>query len=100
MNTFSFKNKALYAESVAVTDLMVEYGSPIYIYSRGQIESNWQQFDQAFGDHPHLICYAVKANSNLGVLNVLAKLGSAFLYSSKALLILTPNLFSFRPVAI
>ena len=78
MNTFSFKNKALYAESVAVTDLMVEYGSPIYIYSRAQIESNWQQFDQAFGDHPHLICYAVKANSNLGVLNVLAKLGSGF----------------------
>jgi len=78
LNTFSFKNKALYAESVAVTDLMVEYGSPIYIYSRGQIESNWQQFDQAFGDHPHLICYAVKANSNLGVLNVLAKLGSGF----------------------
>ncbi len=78
MNTFSFKNKALYAESVAVTDLMAEYGSPLYIYSRGQIESNWQQFDQAFGDHPHLICYAVKANSNLGVLNVLAKLGSGF----------------------
>ena len=78
MNTFSFKNKALYAESVAVTDLMVEYGSPLYIYSRGQIVSNWQKFDQAFGDHPHLICYAVKANSNLGVLNVLAKLGSGF----------------------
>ena len=78
MNTFSFKNQALYAESVAVTDLMVEYGSPLYIYSRGQIVSNWQQFDQAFGDHPHLICYAVKANSNLGVLNVLARLGSGF----------------------
>ena len=78
MNTFSFKNKALYAESVAVTDLMVEYGSPLYIYSRSQIASNWQQFNQAFGDHPHLICYAVKANSNLGVLNVLAKLGSGF----------------------
>ena len=78
MNTFSFNNKALYAESVAVTDLMVEYGSPLYIYSRAQIVSNWQQFDQAFGGHPHLICYAVKANSNLGVLNVLAKLGSGF----------------------
>jgi len=78
LNTFSFKNKALYAESVAVTDLMVEYGSPLYIYSRAQIVSNWQQFDQAFGGHPHLICYAVKANSNLGVLNVLAKLGSGF----------------------
>ena len=78
MNTFSFKNKALYAESVAVTDLMAEYGSPLYIYSHDQIVSNWQQFDQAFGDHPHQICYAVKANSNLGVLNVLAKLGSGF----------------------
>jgi len=78
LNTFSFNNKALYAESVAVTDLMVEYGSPLYIYSRSQIASNWQQFNQAFGDHPHLICYAVKANSNLGVLNVLAKLGSGF----------------------
>ena len=78
MNTFSFKNKALYAESVAVTDLMEQYGSPLYIYSRSQIASNWQQFNQAFGNHPHLICYAVKANSNLGVLNVLAKLGSGF----------------------
>jgi len=78
LNTFSFKNKALYAESVAVTDLMEQYGSPLYIYSRSQIASNWQQFNQAFGDHPHLICYAVKANSNLGVLNVLAKLGSGF----------------------
>jgi diaminopimelate decarboxylase len=78
LNTFSFQNKALHAESVAVIDLMVEYGSPLYIYSRSQIESNWQQFDQAFGGHPHLICYAVKANSNLAVLNVLAKLGSGF----------------------
>jgi len=78
LNTFSFKNKSLYAESVAVTDLMVEYGSPLYIYSHAQIVSNWKKFDQAFGDHPHLICYAVKANSNLGVLNVLAKLGSGF----------------------
>ena len=78
MNTFFYKNHSLYAESVAVTDLMVEYGSPLYIYSCGQIVSNWQQFNQAFGDHPHLICYAVKANSNLSVLNILAKLGSGF----------------------
>jgi len=78
LNTFSFNNKALYAESVAVTDLMVEYGSPLYIYSHAQIVSNWKKFDQAFGGHPHLICYAVKANSNLGVLNVLAKLDSGF----------------------
>jgi len=78
LNTFFYKNQSLYAESVAVTDLMAEYGSPLYIYSCGQIVSNWQQFDQAFGDHPHLICYAVKANSNLSVLNILATLGSGF----------------------
>ena len=57
---------------------MAAYGSPLYIYSRAEIEANWREFDQAFGDHPHLICYAVKANSNLAVLNVLAKMGSGF----------------------
>jgi diaminopimelate decarboxylase len=57
---------------------MKEYGSPLYIYSRAEIEANWIEFDQAFGGHPHLICYAVKANSNLSVLNVLAKMGSGF----------------------
>ena len=57
---------------------MVAYDSPLYIYSRAEIEANWLEFDQAFGDHPHLICYAVKANSNIAVLNVLAKMGSGF----------------------
>jgi len=78
LNTFSFQNNSLHAESVAVTELMAEYGSPLYIYSRSEIEARWHEFDRAFGDHPHLICYAVKANSNLAVLNVLAKLGSGF----------------------
>lgn len=68
----------MHAESVPVTDLMAAYGSPLYIYSRSEIETNWRQFDQAFGDHPHLICFAVKANSNLAVLNIMAKLGSGF----------------------
>lgn len=75
---FSYKNQILHAESVAITDLMAVYGSPLYVYSRMDIENNWREFDQAFGDHPHLVCYAVKANSNLAVLNVLAKLGSGF----------------------
>ena len=57
---------------------MAAYDSPLYIYSRAEIETNWLEFDQAFGDHPHLICYAVKANSNIAVLNVLAKMGSGF----------------------
>ena len=78
LNTFSFQQNALYAESIPVMDLMAQYGSPLYIYSRTEIEQNWQQFDEAFGEHPHLICYAVKANSNLAVLNTLANLGSGF----------------------
>ena len=78
LNTFSFQNNALYAESIPVMDLMAQYGSPLYVYSRTEIEQNWQQFDEAFGEHPHLICYAVKANSNLAVLNALANLGSGF----------------------
>jgi len=57
---------------------MDAYGSPLYVYSRTDIENNWREFDQAFGAHPHLVCYAVKANSNIAVLNVLAKLGSGF----------------------
>ena len=68
----------MHAESVPITDLMAAYDSPLYIYSRAEIEANWLEFDQAFGDHPHLICYAVKANSNIAVLNVLAKMGSGF----------------------
>jgi Diaminopimelate decarboxylase len=78
LNSFYFQNKLLHAESVSVSDLMAEYDSPLYIYSKSQIEFNWQQFEKSFGTHPHLICYAVKANSNLAVLNVLANLGSGF----------------------
>ena len=78
MNSFSFQNKELCAESILVIDLIEEYGSPLYIYSKDQIEFNWKKLEKSFGSHPHLICYAVKANSNLAVLNILAKLGSGF----------------------
>ena len=78
MKSFSFQNKELHAESVLVTDLMEEYGSPLYIYSKNQIEFNWKKLENSFGAQSHLICYAVKANSNLAVLNILAKLGSGF----------------------
>jgi len=57
---------------------MANYGSPLYVYSRTDIENNWREFDSAFGQHPHLVCYAVKANSNIAVLNVLAKIGAGF----------------------
>ncbi len=76
--SFSYKNQILHAESVPITDLIATYGSPLYVYSQTDIENNWREFDQAFGSHPHLICYAVKANSNLAVLNTLAKIGSGF----------------------
>lgn len=78
MNTFSFNDGVLHAESVPVTDLMEQYGSPLYIYSKSEVESNWQQYSQALSDQPHLICYSVKSNSNLAVLNILANLGSGF----------------------
>jgi diaminopimelate decarboxylase len=78
LNTFSFNDGVLHAESVPVTDLMEQYGSPLYIYSKSEVESNWQQYSQALSDQPHLICYSVKSNSNLAVLNILANLGSGF----------------------
>ena len=61
-----------------VKQLAEEFGTPLYIYSRATLERHWHAFDSALGDHPHLICYAVKANSNIGILNVMAKLGSGF----------------------
>ncbi|CAC9606355.1 Diaminopimelate decarboxylase (EC 4.1.1.20) [uncultured Gammaproteobacteria bacterium] len=76
--SFSYQNNTLHADSVAITELMDTYGSPLYVYSRTDIENNWREFDQAFGAHPHLVCYAVKANSNLAVLNILAKIGAGF----------------------
>ncbi len=78
MDYFNYKENTLYAEDVAVEEIINQYGSPCYIYSRATLERHWKAFDQAFADHPHLICYAVKANSNIAILNVLARLGSGF----------------------
>jgi diaminopimelate decarboxylase len=78
MNSFYYESDQLYAEQVSVSDIAKEFGTPSYIYSRAAFESHWKAFDDAFSDYPHLVCYAVKANSNLAVLNVLAKLGSGF----------------------
>jgi diaminopimelate decarboxylase len=78
MEAFSYCQGQLYAEEVALSEIAHAYGTPCYVYSRKAIEQAWRGFDQAFGTHPHLICYAVKANSNLAVLNLLARLGSGF----------------------
>jgi diaminopimelate decarboxylase len=78
MNTFNYRGEHLYAEGVALSGIAEKHGTPCYVYSRAHIEAQWRAFDQAFGARDHLVCYAVKANSNLGLLNVLARLGSGF----------------------
>ena len=83
MDFFNRKQHSLYAEQCPVTELAKEYGTPLYVYSRATIERHWHAFDQAAGERPHLVCYAVKANSNIAVLNVMARLGSGFDIVSK-----------------
>jgi len=78
MDYFNYRNNELFAEDVAVQDIVYKYGSPCYIYSRATLERHWKAFDQAFGEKAHLICYAVKANSNIAILNLFARLGSGF----------------------
>ncbi len=78
MDHFTYKNGELFAENLSVSALASEYGTPLYIYSRATLERHWKAFDNAVSAHKHLVCYAVKANSNIGVLSVLAKLGSGF----------------------
>ncbi|EDQ02617.1 diaminopimelate decarboxylase [Shewanella benthica] len=78
MDHFLYKNNELLAEDCSVAELARTHGTPLYIYSRATLERHWHAFDRAVADHPHLICYAVKANSNIAVLNVLARLGSGF----------------------
>ncbi|MCY6396030.1 diaminopimelate decarboxylase [Actinobacillus pleuropneumoniae] len=78
MNHFNYKNQQLFAEDVSVSDIINQHGTPAYIYSRATFERHWHAFDKAFGSHPHLICFAVKSNSNIALLNVMARLGSGF----------------------
>ncbi len=78
MSVFSYRDGHLYAEQVAVNQLAQQFGTPLYIYSRAALENHYHAFDEAFATVPHQVCYAVKANSNLAVLNVLARLGAGF----------------------
>ena len=78
MDFFDYQNGTLHVEDVSLADIAKTHGTPTYVYSRKTLERHWHKFDEALGDHPHLICFAVKANSNIGVLSVLAKLGSGF----------------------
>ncbi len=78
MDHFQYRDGELFAEDVPLRAIAEQHGTPCYVYSRATFERHWRAFDNAFGTHPHLVCYAVKANSNLAVLNVLARLGSGF----------------------
>ena len=78
MDHFTYRNDRLFAESVPLSTVAEQVGTPCYVYSRAMIEQQWRAFDDAFEDRDHLLCYAVKANSNLGVLSLLARLGSGF----------------------
>lgn len=78
MDHFNYRKHQLFAEEIAVEDIIDQYGSPCYIYSKATLKRHWLAFDNAFGVQKHLICYAVKANSNIAILNLLARLGSGF----------------------
>jgi len=78
MNAFHRQNGSLMSDQKSLTSLAEEFGTPLYVYNRRAIETAWTEFATALEGHPHLICYAVKANSNLAVLNTLARLGSGF----------------------
>ncbi|MGR9072502.1 MAG: diaminopimelate decarboxylase [Gammaproteobacteria bacterium] len=78
MDYFNYRGAELYAEDVSVRSITEQYGTPCYVYSRATLERHWRAFDRAFDGHPHLICYAVKACSNIAILNLLARLGSGF----------------------
>jgi diaminopimelate decarboxylase len=78
MDHFTYRDNRLWAEDVDLAEVIERVGTPCYVYSRATLEHHWKVFNDALAGHPHLICYAVKANSNLAVLQVLAKLGSGF----------------------
>ena len=78
MDAFNYRDGELFAEGVALSAIAQRFGTPTYVYSRAHIEAQYRSFTDALDGVPHLVCYAVKANSNLGVLNVLARLGAGF----------------------
>ena len=78
MDHFHYSNGRYLAEKVPLAEVAEAVGTPCYVYSRATIERHWRVFDAAFGQYPHKVCYSVKANSSLAVLNLLAKLGSGF----------------------
>ncbi|MCH5655283.1 diaminopimelate decarboxylase [Pseudomonas syringae] len=78
MDAFNYRDGELFAEGVALSAIAERFGTPTYVYSRAHIEAQYRAYADALSGTPHMVCFAVKANSNLGVLNVLARLGAGF----------------------
>ena len=78
MNAFNYRDGELFAEGVALSAIAERFGTPTYVYSRAHIEAQYRSYTDALQGVEHLVCFAVKANSNLGVLNVLARMGAGF----------------------
>jgi diaminopimelate decarboxylase len=78
MSSFEYRDGELFAEAVALSTLAERFGTPTYVYSRAHIEAQYRSYTHALAGSPHLVCFAVKANSNLGVLSLLARLGAGF----------------------
>lgn len=78
MSFFTSRNGEIFAEDVALARIAEQFGTPCYVYSRAALTDAFQRYDRAFGSRPHLICYAAKANSNLAILGLFARLGSGF----------------------
>src|ERR1051325_4789790 len=78
MHGFHYAGKRLYCEGVAIESLAKKFGTPLYVYSQGTLTDHFQKLDRALAPLDHLVCFAMKANSNLAVLRVLANLGSGF----------------------
>ena len=78
MDFFQYKNNRLMAENLPAKQLAEQFGTPLYVYSRATLERHWHAFNNAFGEHPHLVCFAVKSNPNIAILNIMVKLGSGF----------------------
>jgi diaminopimelate decarboxylase len=78
MRDFDYRGGELFAEDVPLASIADTHGTPVYVYSRATLERNFKAYSQALRGIPHLVCFAVKSNSNLAVLNILARLGSGF----------------------
>lgn len=78
MSVFSLREGELFAEDVALSQIAAQFGTPCFVYSRAQLERAFLAYDRAFGARAHLVCYAIKANSNLAILDLFARLGSGF----------------------